>query len=284
MAKPSKAMIWSLGHSLSHADLSTKGKVNWPILLSECDEQGRFLADAKDYKRSICPIIDEIEMNDVPDLLTELEAQRMVILYTADSRALGQIVKWWEWQKPTWARRSRYPPPPGWKDRIREKGPDGITDEAEWKHPGGLNVPIEQYSLEQNSIEQNRDGMVIPSVLDKHTIKKTQRKKSNTPHHRVVAGYVERISKGYSKRYPGKFKGDLAKIKAMLGRGHSEKEILACYDSFKAEAFWAAKHLSMKHIDENIDDWKKARHATHKRSDGITDEEWEKVYGHLDKE
>lgn len=168
MAKPSKAMIWSLGHSLSHADLSTKGKINWPILLSECDEQGRFLADAKDYKRSICPIIDEIEMDDVPDLLTELEAQRMVILYTADSRALGQIVKWWEWQKPTWARRSRYPPPPGWKDRVREKGADGITDEAEWKHPGGLNVPIEQYSLEQNSIDQYRDTTTTASASDDH--------------------------------------------------------------------------------------------------------------------
>ena len=62
-------MVWALGHSLSYADLSHSGKINWPVLLSEADEQGRFLADPKDYKRSICPIIDEIEQGDVDAVL-----------------------------------------------------------------------------------------------------------------------------------------------------------------------------------------------------------------------
>ena len=175
MSKPSKAMVWSLGHSLSYADLSIKGKVNWPVLLSEADEQGRFLADAKDYKRSICPIVDEIGMDDVADLLSELQEQRMVILYASGGHALGQVVKWWDWQRPTWARSSRYPPPPLWLDRVREKRGEDICLEN-WDTEGGLTIAIadysvEQFSIEQNSIVQNREPMTMQRPSHGHGMK-----------------------------------------------------------------------------------------------------------------
>lgn len=91
-----------------------------------------------------------------------------------------------------------------------------------------------------------------------------KRKVPDTPHHQVVAGYVERIAKGYSKRHKGKFAADMKAIKAMLERGHSPETILACYDDRKA-GWWSDKHLPMRRLDEDIDDW--VKHGTHKRGD-----------------
>ncbi len=82
----------------------------------------------------------------------------------------------------------------------------------------------------------------------------------------MVDGYLER-NKGYEKRHKEKFKGDLRAIKQMLERGHSDQDILDCYDSFKAESFWARQHLSMVKLDEFIDHWMKAggKRGAHKQ-------------------
>jgi hypothetical protein len=102
--------------------------------------------------------------------------------------------------------------------------------------------------------------------------------KADTPHHRLVAWYIDQIAPGYAKRYEGKFVADCKAIKQMLERGHSEEKIKGCYLATKRDRFWTPKHLPMRHIDENIDDWSK--NETHSRGDGGGDKPaWVKEYG-----
>jgi len=166
-----KSLVCSLGHSLSFADLSLKGKANWPVLLSECDEQGRFLASPRNYKRSICPIVDEIVMEDVDGLLSELEEHRMVIRYSGDGHALGQVINWWVWNSPPWRKPSKYPPPDGWIDRIRiKKGKKIIM--VNWDKEGGFpeNNPLWDKDKDKDK-ESIKDTITIPYSSDAHPIK-----------------------------------------------------------------------------------------------------------------
>jgi DnaD/phage-associated family protein len=163
-------MVWSLGHSLSYGLLSTKAKIAWPVLLSECDEQGRFLAAPRPFKMSICPNIDEIGSDDVEELLSELESQGMIISYSHNGIQLGQVLRWWEYQSPTWAKASKYPAPQGWTDRVREKKGSKI-ELSNWDQPGGFDattiqrlcddhamlMPRLQNRVVQNSLEQSSD-------------------------------------------------------------------------------------------------------------------------------
>jgi hypothetical protein len=138
-----KALLHELGKSISFGRLSLKGKVLWPMLLASCDEQGRGIAEPDVIKWQVCPNVNEIDIEDVPSLLAEMQQQEMVYLYTDNrKRQLYQVVRWWEYRQHAWAHPSRYDAPEGWIDRVRYQAQGGDHIKENWDHPGGF-VDIE---------------------------------------------------------------------------------------------------------------------------------------------
>jgi hypothetical protein len=129
-------MIYSLGGSKSYGRLSLKAKVLWPMLIAAADDQGRFDAEPDAVKWQVCQNVEEIALDDVPDLLAEMVSQGMLLLY-GDKEPLGQILKWWRYQPMAYARPSKYPAPEGWVDRIRYRQGEEWT-KRHWGCPGGF--------------------------------------------------------------------------------------------------------------------------------------------------
>lgn len=93
----------------------------WIGLFSKCaDDQGRLLNNPTLIRAAVFPYKD-VPLSDITTLLNEAAASKKAILYEADGKALVQIVRWWQHQKPQWACESKYASPPGWTDRIRTR-------------------------------------------------------------------------------------------------------------------------------------------------------------------
>lgn len=135
----SKALLHELGKSLSFGRLSLKAKVLWPMLLASSDDQGRGLAEADAVKWGVCPNVNEIVLNEIPELLAEMVEQSMVHVYQdGRTRRLYQIIRWWEFQRLAWAQPSRYSAPEGWVDRIRQRIEGGEYLKRNWDEQGGF--------------------------------------------------------------------------------------------------------------------------------------------------
>lgn len=101
--------------------LSLKACALFPLMWVNGDDQGRLCGDPEEIKYAVCPNIDHITKADIPDLLKELESNKLIKAYdTPKSRAI-QFLDWWDIQKPQWAWPSQYSPPDGWQDHLRYK-------------------------------------------------------------------------------------------------------------------------------------------------------------------
>lgn len=108
-----------------------------------CDDQGRLSGDPDEIKYVVCPNKDEITKADIPELLNELETQRLIKVYNTSKTKAIQLVDWWEEERRLqWASPSRYPPPEGWVDHLRyHLTPKEIITEN-WPPPGlGSKLP-----------------------------------------------------------------------------------------------------------------------------------------------
>lgn len=99
--------------------LSLKAGFLYPMMWSNADDQGRLSGDPEEIKYAVCPNIDHITKADIPDLLKELEKNRLVKVYETRESTAIQLLDWWEVHRPQWAYPSPYPPLEGWKDRLR---------------------------------------------------------------------------------------------------------------------------------------------------------------------
>jgi len=146
---------------MSFGMLSLKAKVLWPMIISGCDDQGRFKAHPQAMKWQICQNVDEIAKEDIPPLLEEMIAQRMLILYGNDNE-YGQILNWWDRQPMAYARPSRYPPPEGWMDRVRYRKGSAEWIKLNWDSPGGFveGIPKRYVNVSGNHSDKVNEGKV----------------------------------------------------------------------------------------------------------------------------
>jgi len=111
----------SLSTDPRYGQLSLKARVLYPLLWTNCDDQGRITGNSNELKYVVCPNMDDISKEDIPSLVDELEGQGFVKLYSTSTRQAVQMLDWWEVQKLQWAWPSDYPAPPGWTDHLRYK-------------------------------------------------------------------------------------------------------------------------------------------------------------------
>jgi len=88
---------------------------------ANADDQGRLTGDPEEVKYAVCPNIDHITKKDVPDLLKEFVANKLILVYSNTESAAIQLLDWWDVHRPQWAWPSDYPPPEGWQDHLRYK-------------------------------------------------------------------------------------------------------------------------------------------------------------------
>lgn len=198
----SKALLYELGQSISFGRLSLKAKVLWPMLLAASDEQGRGIAEPDAIKWRVCPNVQEIAIDDVPDLLAEMVRQDMIHLYSdGRKRPLYQIVRWWEFQQLAWAQPSRLDPPDGWVDRIRCQKKGGGQTLENWDKKGGFggdaptdgtanaDVPSEQASGDADQDSEQGSRYVAPtseqgsrqSNITQYNVTQSKEKNGETP-------------------------------------------------------------------------------------------------------
>lgn len=123
-----------------YGHLSLKSCALFPLMWANADDQGRLSGEPDEIKYSVCPSIDHISKDDIPGLLTELEQNNLLRIYSTPKSAAIQLLDWWEVHKPQWAWPSDFPPIDGWQDRLRYKrgakevvvfnwfSPDGSTE------------------------------------------------------------------------------------------------------------------------------------------------------------
>ena len=98
--------------------------------------------------------------------------------------------------------------------------------------------------------------------VPKRANKRGPRKERHPDHQRLMALYREAIredegvNKGKEFSAPGKENKAAQKL---LERGFTPEEVIACYRHFKAEPFWADKHLSLAYVAEHIGAWKESK-------------------------
>ena len=88
---------------------------------ANADDQGRLSGDPDEIKYAVCPNIDHIVKEDIPDLLKNIEQNELIKRYNTRKSAAIQLLDWWEVQRLQWAWPSEYPPFEGWEDRLRYK-------------------------------------------------------------------------------------------------------------------------------------------------------------------
>lgn len=135
----SKALLHTLGQSISFGRLSLLGKVLWPMLLAASDDQGRGIAEVDVIKWHVCPNVNELTNENISDTLGEMVTQGMIHLYRDEQgQWLYQIIRWWEYQQMQWARVSKYQAPDNWTDRVRANLRGNEYVEDGWDCAGGF--------------------------------------------------------------------------------------------------------------------------------------------------
>ena len=138
--------------------LSLKACALFPLIWVNADDQGRLCGDPEEVKYACCPNIDHITKADIPQILQELEQNRLIKSYgTANSVAI-QLLDWWSVQKPQWAWPSEYQPSEGWHDRLRYKNGARTVVTENW--PSGESRTDTHVDTEQASADGQNGSQV----------------------------------------------------------------------------------------------------------------------------
>lgn len=111
------------------------------LIVSAADDQGRIL-DNTSLIRAKAFMFDSIENDKIDKWLSILVDDGKVIRYKSEGKSLIQITNWWEYQTPSWASPSKYPPPDNWTDRIKYHATGGKIEMQNWDQDGGLHNPL----------------------------------------------------------------------------------------------------------------------------------------------
>jgi hypothetical protein len=140
------------------------------LIAAAADDQGRILDNTALIRAKVFMYDREITDDQIDSWLDKLCIDGKIMRYVADDKRLIQITKWWEYQTPSWANASKYPPPDNWIDRTKyhAKGNEIVMDN--WDKDGGLtkdlsnklhskqDSPLNDVKLRQDDGDNKDDG------------------------------------------------------------------------------------------------------------------------------
>ncbi|GAI21568.1 unnamed protein product, partial [marine sediment metagenome] len=77
--------------SLSIAGVSALAELLFWRILPQADDQGRLPGEPRQLKATVCPMREELTVDNIPELLTELEESKLIIHYSNVSTDYIQI-------------------------------------------------------------------------------------------------------------------------------------------------------------------------------------------------
>ena len=138
--------------------LSLKAVGLFPLMWSNADDQGRLCGDPEEIKYAVCPNIDHITKQDIPNLLKELQDNKLILCYNTPKSAAIQMLDWWDANhKMQWAWPSEYQPPEGWLDHLRYKKDAKTVFARNWP-VSGEELNGSQVSSDSLSGERSGEG------------------------------------------------------------------------------------------------------------------------------
>ena len=156
--------------------LSLKAIGLFPLMWANADDQGRLVGDPEEVKYAVCPNVDHITKQDIPELLKELEANELILCYNTPKSAAIQILDWWNvMRKLQWAWPSDYPPPEGWQDHLRYKKDAKTVITLNWPVSGensgetGINAQVNKESSSGDNPGENPGETGINAQVNKES-------------------------------------------------------------------------------------------------------------------
>jgi hypothetical protein len=107
------------------------------LIAAAADDQGRILDNAYLIKSKVF-MYDDTPADEIDSWLCSLDNDGKIIRYVVGKKRLIQITKWWDYQTPSWASESKYPPPPNWIDRVKCHISGNEIKKVNWDKDGGL--------------------------------------------------------------------------------------------------------------------------------------------------
>lgn len=108
-------------------NLTHSGRLMFVGLITQADDEGRGLADARRLKAAVFPG-DDCKLADVELWLQDVEKQQLCLLYDAPNGRLYQLTGWHH-QKVPKAQPSNYPPPTGFVPKHSGTGNGTVSDD-----------------------------------------------------------------------------------------------------------------------------------------------------------
>jgi len=151
--------------------LCLKAVALFPLMWANADDQGRLPGDPDEIKYAVCPNIDHITKDDIPDLLNNLEQNELIRRYNTRKSSAIQLLDWWEVQRLQWAWPSEYPPPEGWQDRLRYKKSAKEVVTINWGSPENTPERSPENSPESSGEEPSPSPTADTQIILRFLIK-----------------------------------------------------------------------------------------------------------------
>lgn len=139
------------------------------LIVALADDQGRLLDHLSLIKNRSFVFDNDLDIKNVAKWLGMLEEIGCIYRYKKDGKKLIQIVKWWDYQTPSWANESKFSSPDGWTDRVKVHAKGNKVKMVDWDKEGGFSrglpkkVPT-QVSTSVGKGDLIRDGDVNGDV------------------------------------------------------------------------------------------------------------------------
>lgn len=142
--------------------LSFFERLVWIGLFAVCaDDQGRIIDNPAIIRAKVFPFDQNVDDTKVETAMEQAAKAGKVMRYEVAGRRLLQIIKWWEYQTPSWASPSKYPAPPGWVDRHKYHAAGNEIKSLNWGQPGGLCSPLTSKlsrAIEEGEVKGDGEG------------------------------------------------------------------------------------------------------------------------------
>lgn len=91
----------------------------WLALITYVDDQGRMMNNPILLLAHGFPYDRELSYGDIERSLNKFAEAGKIIFYKAGNKSIIQVVRWWDYQNPSWPQASKLPAPENWTDRIK---------------------------------------------------------------------------------------------------------------------------------------------------------------------
>lgn len=188
------------------------------IITAVADDQGRMLDNPAIMRAKIFPLDNEVTDKQILESLEKI-GKSIYRYISSDGKKLIQIVKWWDYQTPSWAAPSRFLPPKNWIDRIKVHITGNKVRTEKWEECGGFL---------HNELPTRLDSAIEESEV------KSEVKSESEQESAASVRAIQRMIETVTGKPPSGFK-DIKAMDEMENAGVTQEDIQNGYNWYTVE-------------------------------------------------